>query len=104
MLGYTLAFALVVKGEISMIIIVGSKKQILRKAVSMLALVLVLVFSLVAGVRYLSEPSPVFNRFTEEKVPTGNPLRVDNGNSNGIDQSVEQFVIKLQDFYYEERE
>lgn len=87
-----------------MIVIIGTKRQIWRKLLGGLAVILVLVVLVMVGVGYLSSPTPVFNGITEERIPTGNPLRVDNDNLGNFDRSIEQFVIKLQDFYYEERE
>jgi len=87
-----------------MIVIIGTKQQIWRKLCGSLAVLLVLVVLVMVGLSYLSHPTPVFNGLTEERIPTGNPLRVENDNPGNFDRSVEQFVIKLQDFYYEERE
>ncbi|MGE5379826.1 MAG: hypothetical protein ACM3NT_02020 [Methylocystaceae bacterium] len=87
-----------------MIVIVGTKRQLLRKVVRGLGILFILLVLVLMGASYLSQPAPVFNRFTEDRIPTGNPLRVNNDNPNDFDRSVEQFVIKLQDFYYEERE
>lgn len=87
-----------------MIIFIGSKRQLLRKVVSGITVLAVLVMLVMIGVSFLTQPRPVFNRMVEDKIPTGNPLRVDRENPSTFDRSIEQFVIKLQDFYYEERE
>ncbi|MGE5454524.1 MAG: hypothetical protein ACM3O9_04930 [Methylocystaceae bacterium] len=89
-----------------MIVIIGTRKQIWRKIISGLAILLVLGWLVMAGVHFVTHPvpTPVFNGFTDDKIPTGNPLRVNNDAPSDFDRSVEQFVIKLQDFYYEERE
>jgi len=87
-----------------MIVFFGTKRQLLRKLLSGLAILAVLVMLIMVGISYLSQPTPVFNSAVEDKIPTGNPLRVDRENPSNFDRSVEQFVIKLQDFYYEERE
>lgn len=87
-----------------MIVFIGTKRQLGRKIIKGLAVIMVLVITIMVGVSYLTHPAPVFNQLTQDKIPTGNPLRVDNENPNDFDRSVEQFVIKLQDFYYEERE
>ncbi|HAA08204.1 MAG: hypothetical protein GX176_08410 [Syntrophomonadaceae bacterium] len=88
-----------------MIIIVSQWKQkLLRLAVAVL---IILVFSaaipLVTGQLY--HRIPAIGGWLDEEHPSGNPLRVENEKeSSQYDQIMDQFVIKLQNFYYEERE
>lgn len=86
-----------------MIIIIEKWK---KKLVGMItALVLITVFALaipmITGI--LHERIPVFNGWFREEHPTGNPMRVENKEkATRFDRVVDQFVIKLQDFYYDE--
>lgn len=88
-----------------MIIIVSQWKQkLLRLAVAVL---IILVFSaaipLVTGQLY--HRIPAIGGWLDEEHPSGNPLRVENEEeSSQYNQIMDQFVIKLQNFYYEERE
>lgn len=85
-----------------MIIVVGKwKKKVIR-----FLLVVVLFIAFIAAVPMLtgilSEQVPVFSGWMQEEQPSGNPMRVESGeNSGGFNQVLDQFVIKLQDFYYE---
>jgi hypothetical protein len=87
-----------------MIIIIEKWKKKLISLVT--AIVIIIAFALVipvlSGVLY--EKVPVFSGWFQEEHPSGNPMRVEN-NQNGTryDKAVDQFVIKLQDFYYDEK-
>lgn len=88
-----------------MIIVVGKWKQkIVRLAT--IAIVIALfaaAIPLVTGI--FSEKVPVFSGWMKDETPTGNPMRVDNGQqSTDFNQKVDQFVIKVQNFYQEEKE
>lgn len=94
-----------------MIIVVGNWK---RKAVR-LVLTVVAVAVFVAAVPVLTgklyHKVPVGGWFKDEH-PSGNPMRVEKKvdedkskeavNKTGFDKTLDQFVIKLQDFYSEE--
>lgn len=87
-----------------MIIIIEKWKKKLIGLVT--ALVLVIAFALaipvLSGILY--EKVPVFSGWFQEEHPSGNPLRVENTqNGTRFDKAVDQFVIKLQDFYYDEQ-
>lgn len=85
-----------------MIIFVNNwRKKLVRLAI---ALVIIIAFAVampsVTGL--LHKQVPVGNWFQEEH-PSGNPMRVEQRNQNSkFDQVLDQFVIKVQDFYYEE--
>lgn len=88
-----------------MVIIVSRWKQKLKKLVAVL--VLILLFSamvpLVSGILY--EKVPVFSGWFDDEHPSGNPMRVENNQEGtNFDQVMDQLVIKLQNFYYEEKE
>lgn len=47
---------------------------------------------------------PAVGGWFEDEHPSGNPMRVENEESSSkYDQVMDQFVIKLQDFYLEEK-
>ncbi|NLW90466.1 MAG: hypothetical protein GXY34_02545 [Syntrophomonadaceae bacterium] len=92
-----------------MIIVVGNWKR----KVARLVLLVVVIGIFAAAVPVLTgkfyDRTPVSGWFKDEH-PSGNPMRVEqkkevNDKSVGstkFDQTMDQFVIKLQDFYYEE--
>lgn len=88
-----------------MIIVVGKWKQkIVRLA--MIAVVIAIfaaAIPLISGVFY--EKVPVFSGWMKDETPTGNPMRVENvAPATDFNQKVDQFVIKMQNFYHEEKE
>jgi hypothetical protein len=88
---------------IQLVILVGNWKKKLVKIVA--AIVLIAAFAaampLVTGVLY--KQVPVLSTWFQDEQPTGNPMRVENEErSNRIQYQVDQFVFKLQEFYYEE--
>ena len=88
-----------------MIIVVGKWKQKLIR-IATIAVVIALfaaAIPLVSGIFY--EKVPVFNGWMNDETPTGNPMRVDNvPQTTNFNQRVDQFVIKMQNFYQEEKE
>lgn len=87
-----------------MIIIIRNWKQRLFNCLKTVVILTVLALTLAFCIRFLYTDRTVFNRIGEDRIPSGNPLRVEKVNKDMVDESVERFVIKLQDFYYEERE
>lgn len=86
-----------------MIIIVSQWKQKLLRLAA--AVILILAFAaaipMVAGQLY--QRIPAIGGWFDEEHPSGNPMRVENEEkSSQYEQIMDQFVIKLQDFYYEE--
>ncbi len=85
-----------------MIIIVNDcKKKLVRLAV---AVVIITAFAvaipLVTGLLHKQVP---VSRWFQEEHPSGNPMRVEQRNQDSkFDHMMDQFVIKVQDFYYEE--
>lgn len=88
-----------------MIIIVSEwKKKVLKLATAtLLILAFAAAIPVVTGKMY--ERIPVLGGWFQEEHPSGNPMRVENGEqATRYDQVMDQFVLKLQDFYYEERD
>ncbi|MGI5879271.1 MAG: hypothetical protein ACOX6L_01575 [Syntrophomonadaceae bacterium] len=84
-----------------MIIVISNWKRKLVRIVAVLVVIAVVaaVLPIITGIMYYQ--IPVLGGVDEEH-PSGNPLRVER--KQDVEQSMEQFVIHLQDFYYEEKE
>lgn len=86
-----------------MIVVVNNwKKKVLRFFV-----VLMLILAFAVAVPVLSglfcQQVPALSSWLQEEHPSGNPMRVEkNADGTKFEQMVDQFVIKLQDFYYED--
>ncbi|MGI6487202.1 MAG: hypothetical protein ACOX2B_02540 [Syntrophothermaceae bacterium] len=87
-----------------MIIIVNNwKKKLLNLAkVVVIVLAFAILLPRLAGI--LGNYMPVFSGWSKDESPSGNPMRVENTEGTEFDRMVDQFVIKLQNFYYEEKE
>ncbi len=94
-----------------MIIVVGKWKQKAVKLVAVVVLVLVFAAALpvVSGLFY--EKVPVFSGWVDDEHPSGNPMRVEKNldeqktqEENEFNQKMDRFVVKVQNFYYEEKE
>lgn len=86
-----------------MIIFVNNwKKKLLRVAVA-LAIIAVFVCTLPMLTGLLSSQEvPAGGRWLQEEHPSGNPMRVEQSQGTKFENMLDQFVIKVQDFYYEE--
>ncbi|MDD4802687.1 MAG: hypothetical protein PHF24_07090 [Syntrophomonas sp.] len=88
-----------------MIIVVGKWK---RKLFHLAALVVLLALfiaavPMISGLFY--EKVPVFSGWMQDDQPTGNPMRVENLDEEyNFNQTVDRFVIKMQNFYQKEKE
>jgi len=88
-----------------MIIVVGKWKQkVIRLATIVVVIALfAAAIPLVSGIFY--EKVPVFSGWMQDETPSGNPMRVENvPQTTDFNQKVDQFVIKMQNFYHEEKE
>lgn len=88
-----------------MIILVGKWKQKLIRLATIVVVIAIFAAAvpLVTGILY--DKVPVFSGWMEDETPTGNPLRVENDQeTKDFSRIVDQFVIKMQNFYYEEKE
>ena len=90
-----------------MVIVVGKWKEKLIRVAALIVVVVLFAAALpkVAGVFY--EKVPVFSGWMQDEHPTGNPMRVEQPQdvpSTELNHTVDQFVIKLQNFYHQEQE
>lgn len=87
-----------------MIVIIDNWKRKLLKVLAVCTLILAFAMAapILTGLFY--EQIPVMSGWLKEEHPSGNPLRVEKDNDGSkFNQVVDQFVIKLQNFYYEEK-
>ncbi|HRY13909.1 MAG TPA: hypothetical protein P5309_10080 [Syntrophomonadaceae bacterium] len=90
-----------------MVIVVGKWKEKLIRVAALIVVVVLFAAALptVAGVFY--EKVPVFSGWMQDEHPTGNPMRVEQPQDvpgTEFSDRVDQFVIKLQNFYLQEQE
>ena len=88
-----------------MIIVVGKwKKKLIRLGVLVVVLALfAAAVPMVSGILY--EKVPVFSGWMQDEKPSGNPLRVENSpTTDNLNNTVDRFVIQLQNFYHTEQE
>jgi cytochrome c-type biogenesis protein CcmH/NrfG len=88
-----------------MIIVVGKwKSKLIRLAAVVLILALfVAVVPMVSGIFY--EKVPVFSGWMKDEQPSGNPMRVEKTQEEpNFNQTVDRFVVKMQNFYHEGKE
>lgn len=94
-----------------MIIVVGKWKEKVIKLVAVVIMVVVFAAAipLVSGLLY--DKVPVFSGWFDDEHPSGNPLRVENTiqkdkiqADSKFNEKMDQFVVKVQNFYYEEKE
>jgi hypothetical protein len=94
-----------------MIIVVGKWKE---KVVKMVAVVIVVALFAAAVPMFsgmLYDKVPVFSGWFDDEHPSGNPLRVENDATKAdkqqetvFNEQMDRFVVKVQNFYYEEKE
>lgn len=87
-----------------MIIVVGKwKKKLIRLATVVLILALfVAAVPMVSGIFY--EKVPVFSGWMKDEQPSGNPMRVEKTQEDtNFNQTLDRFVVKMQNFYHEEK-
>jgi hypothetical protein len=88
-----------------MIIVVGKwKSKLIRLAALVLIIALfVAAVPMVSGLFY--EKVPVFSGWMKDEHPSGNPMRVEKTQEDvTFSQTVDRFVVKIQNFYLEEQE
>ncbi len=94
-----------------MIIVVGKWKEKVVKLVAVVVMVLAFAAAIpmVSGLFY--ERVPVFSGWMDDEHPSGNPMRVENNpqetkiqEDNKLNEKMDRFVVKVQNFYYEEKE
>ncbi|QGT98989.1 hypothetical protein SYNTR_0396 [Candidatus Syntrophocurvum alkaliphilum] len=85
-----------------MIIIIKNMKKKVLWVLSVLLLIFALTLTIPIVANKNFERLPVFTDWFEDEQPTGNPMRVEETESESkFEHAMELFVIKLQDFYYE---
>ncbi len=85
-----------------MIIVMGRWKQKVLKFLGILVLIMAFVMAVPAITGMLVNQVPAFSGWLQDEHPSGNPMRVETDENSGtFNQVLDQFVIKLQDFYYE---
>lgn len=86
-----------------MIIIVPDWKKKILKLLTVLALIIAFTAAIPALTGALYKEIPAMSGWFQEEHPSGNPMRVEkNDESTKFEQVMDRFVIKLQDFYYEQ--
>jgi len=93
------------------IIVVGKWKEKVVKLVAVVVLVMVFAAAIpmVSGLFY--EKVPVFSGWFDDEHPSGNPMRVEQDiqeqqlqEDKNFNEKMDRFVVKVQNFYYEEKE
>lgn len=86
-----------------MIIVIGDWKKKVLRVMAVILLVGAFAAAAPALTGLLHQQVPAIGRWFEDEHPTGNPMRVEKEqDETKFDQVMDQFVIKLQEFYYEE--
>jgi hypothetical protein len=85
-----------------MVIVVGNWKKKLAKILAVVVLIAVFAAALPLLTGLLYNQVPALSTWFSDEQPSGNPMRVDNGEETRFQHLVDQFVFKLQEFYYEE--
>lgn len=87
-----------------MVLVVRNWKQKLIKVLSLLLIIALFTAAAPALSGILYEKVPVFNGWFEDEHPSGNPMRVEKEDTSVVNQKIDGLVMKVQNFYYEERE
>jgi hypothetical protein len=88
-----------------MIIVVGKWKRKLVRLATVIVLVALFaaLIPVVSGV--FVKKVPVFSGWMNDEHPSGNPLRVETSqDSSSLNQKVDRWVVKVQNFYQQEKE
>jgi hypothetical protein len=87
-----------------LIIIVSQWKKKILQLLAVILVILVFAAAIPLMTGQLNQYTPAVGGWFEDEHPSGNPMRVENEEpSSKYDQVMDQFVIKLQDFYLEDR-
>lgn len=87
-----------------MIILIDHWKKKLVNLIIVLTLVVAFAAAFPTLTGLLHGKVPVLSGWFEDEHPSGNPMRVEKASGTRFDRAVDQFVIKLQDFYYDEKQ
>ncbi|MDD3024457.1 MAG: hypothetical protein PHE26_11230 [Syntrophomonadaceae bacterium] len=87
-----------------MIVVIDNWKKKLLKILCVLVLFLAFALAVPVLTGLFYQQVPAMSSWLKEEHPSGNPLRVEEvKDGSKFEQVVDQFVIKLQNFYYEEK-
>jgi len=93
------------------IIVVGKWKEKVVKLVAVVVMVAVFAAAIPVVSGLLHDKVPVFSSWFDDEHPSGNPMRVENDaaketvkQENMFNEKMDRFVVKVQNFYYEEKE
>jgi hypothetical protein len=88
-----------------LIIIVSRWKKKVLQLLAVILVILAFAAAIPMMTGQLYQRIPAVGGWFEDEHPSGNPMRVENEEpSSKYDQVMDQFVIKLQDFYIEEKQ
>jgi hypothetical protein len=88
-----------------MIIVVGKWKQKVARLVAAIILIGIFVAAIPFVAGMFNEKVPVFNSWFQDERPSGNPMRVEeDSNGDSFSKKMDRFVMKVQNFYYQEKE
>lgn len=94
-----------------MIIVISNWKKKLWKTLVVITLIAVFALAVPVLTGKVCQQIPALSGWFQEEHPSGNPMRVEgekdrgakqNNGASKFEQAVDQFVLKIQDFYYEE--
>mgnify|MGYP001205036857 CR=1 FL=1 len=87
-----------------MLIVISNLKQKVKTLGKVLVLLLALGLLVPAGMRLYDNCAPAVSKWLLEKNQEPGPMNTEPSKKTWFDQTMDQYVLKLQDFYYEERE
>lgn len=87
-----------------MIIVIEGWRKKLLNLVKVLVVILAFAILIPHIMGLVGNYRPVFSGWSKDESPTGNPMRVENQKDTRFNEAVDQFVVKLQEFYYNEKE
>lgn len=87
-----------------MIVVINNWKRKLLKLLAVCTLILAFALAVPVLTGLLYQQVPAMSSWLKEEHPSGNPLRVEKTNDGSkFEKVVDQLVIKMQNFYYEEK-
>ncbi|NLW45098.1 MAG: hypothetical protein GXY92_07955 [Syntrophomonadaceae bacterium] len=87
-----------------MYVIIGNLGKKLRNLAKVLVLLLALGVLVPGAIALYNRYGPAVSTWLQEKSQEVGPMRTEPLEKTWFERAIDQYVIKLQDFYYEERE
>jgi len=87
-----------------MFIIIGNLRQKIVRTAKVLVLLVALGLAIPGVVSLFNSYAPVVSSWVQGRSREVGPMHTEPTKRTWFDKAVDQYVIKLQDFYYEERE